>query len=73
MKLKQLSILFIIGTLFAQMRTLPADTAVVTYHRTNIGVKELSIVLQLERSHSGAIHQINLLLGCTIPITSEQM
>ena len=41
MKLKQLSILFIIGTLFAQMRTLPADTAVVTYHRTNIGGKRV--------------------------------
>ena len=41
MKLKQLSILFIIGTLFAQMRTLPADTAVVTYHRTNIAGKRV--------------------------------
>tara|TARA_B100001142_G_scaffold328473_1_gene388665 strand:- start:777 stop:2273 length:1497 start_codon:yes stop_codon:yes gene_type:complete len=41
MKLKQLSILFIIGTLFAQMRTLPADTAVVTYHRTNISGKRV--------------------------------
>ena len=36
MKLKQLSALFIIGSLFSQTRSLPADTAVVTYHRTNI-------------------------------------
>ena len=36
MKLKQLSILFILGSLFAQTRSLPPDTAVVTYHRTTI-------------------------------------
>ena len=36
MKLKQLSPLLILGSLFSQTRSLPADTAVVTYHRTNI-------------------------------------
>jgi Carboxypeptidase C (cathepsin A) len=36
MKLKQLSTLLILGSLFSQTRSLPADTAVVTYHRTNI-------------------------------------
>ena len=36
MKLKQLSTFLILGSLFSQTRSLPADTAVVTYHRTNI-------------------------------------
>ena len=41
MKLKQLSSLLLLGALVAQTRSLPADTAVVTYHRTNISGKKV--------------------------------
>ena len=41
MKLKQLSTLLILGSLFSQTRSLPADTAVVTYHRTSIGAQKV--------------------------------